>query len=213
MRTLEGTLHGSSSRSSSQSAASYPSPRLSVMDPPPAAPLPKLRRINRSETYSRWVKLLLCDIAASLRVIPEYAPRSTFFLHGHPVRWVHVVGTVTRVNEYEKRVVFTIDDGSGQTMDAVAQRSEMKTSIPKMHSIIKARGQLELVHGAFQMQIKELGTGLTLDDQAQFWVQAAESHERLLKQKDDHNVKHVKRQKQGKRKERSEKQQRPSEPS
>ncbi|KAK6353662.1 hypothetical protein TWF696_005624 [Orbilia brochopaga] len=153
----------------------------SAMDPLPA---PRRRKINRSETYTRWVKLLLCDIAASLRCIPEYAPESTFFINEHPIRWVHVVGTIICINEQEKRIIYTIDDGSGQTMDAVVHRADaakMK-GVPKLHSVVKAKGQLELVYGAFQMKVILLQTGLTLEDQAQFWVEAAETHEKLRKQ-------------------------------
>ncbi|KAF3923608.1 hypothetical protein ABW21_db0203505 [Orbilia brochopaga] len=164
------------------------------MDPLPA---PRRRQINRSETYTRWVKLLLCDIAASLRCIPEYAPESTWFINEHPIRWVHVVGTITCINDQEKRIIYTIDDGSGQTMDAVVKKAD-RTNIqgtPGLHSVIKAKGQLELVYGAFQMKVLQLQTGLTLEDQANFWVEAADTHEKLKKPMIDTPVKHVKKQK------------------
>ncbi|EWC47724.1 hypothetical protein DRE_02924 [Drechslerella stenobrocha 248] len=159
------------------------------MDP---APPPLRREVNRSQTYRKWVKLPLCDIAASLHSFPEYAADSTFFINGHPVRWVYVVGLVTCINDYEKRLVYTIDDGSGQTIDAVVQKSDYQgmRSIPALHSTVKAKGQLELVHGAFQMKVMSLETGLTLDAQVKFWAEASETHEKLKQH--DHTSKHVK---------------------
>ncbi|EPS36330.1 hypothetical protein H072_10151 [Dactylellina haptotyla CBS 200.50] len=146
------------------------------MDPP------RRREVNRAETYKKWVKLHLADITASLASFNEYAHESTFFLNGHPVRWVYVVGTVVAINdEQEKKTVLTIDDGSGQTINAVASRDRIYLkNVPQLlHSTVKAKGQLELLHGAWQMKLMSLEADLSLDDQVKFWKEANQTHDRL----------------------------------
>ncbi|KAK6542312.1 hypothetical protein TWF694_006272 [Orbilia ellipsospora] len=150
------------------------------MDPP------RRRQVNRAETYKKWVKLHLADITASLASYNEYAPESIFFYDGqHPIRWVYIVGTVIGVEEQERRMVFTIDDGSGQTMNAVAQRHATTNTVngvknvPKLHSTVKVKGQLELYHGAWQLKLLELETDLSLEAQVKFWKEANETHDRL----------------------------------
>ncbi|KAF3922303.1 hypothetical protein ABW20_dc0108077 [Dactylellina cionopaga] len=147
------------------------------MDPP------RRREVNKSETYKKWVKLHLADIIASLVSYPEYASELTYFFNGHPIRWVYIVGTVIAIDVQEKKAVYTIDDGSGQTLNAVVMKKELETlkNVPQLHSTVKVKGQLELVHGAWQMKLLELETNLSFDSQVRFWKEANETHDRLAK--------------------------------
>ncbi|KAK6522419.1 hypothetical protein TWF281_002980 [Arthrobotrys megalospora] len=147
------------------------------MDPP------RRRDVNKSPTYKTWMKLHICDITASLvSLSPSFASESTFFFNGHPVRWVTLVGTVTSIDEQEKKILFSIDDGSGQCINAVARRDSMTgKDMPRLHSTVKAKGELELYHDAWQLKLMSLEPDVSFETQVEFWNEANENHARLAK--------------------------------
>ncbi|KAK6330602.1 hypothetical protein TWF718_002800 [Orbilia javanica] len=149
------------------------------MDPP------RRRDVNKSSTYRSWMKLYICDITASLvSLSPSFASESTYFFNGHPIRWVSIVGAVTSIDQGEKVILFSIDDGSGQCMTAVARREKMASKdMPRLHSTVKARGELELYHDAWQLKLMSLELDVSLEAQVKFWDQANENHA-LLTQTD-----------------------------
>ncbi|KAF3264156.1 hypothetical protein EYR41_007622 [Orbilia oligospora] len=127
------------------------------MDPP------RRRDVNKSSTYKSWMKLYICDITASLvSLSPSFDSESTYSFNGHPIRWISIVGTVTSIDEHEKKVLFSIDDGSGQCINA-------------------ARGELELYHDAWQLKLTSLELDAPLEAQIKFWTEANENHARLAK--------------------------------
>ncbi|RVD90402.1 uncharacterized protein DFL_001368 [Arthrobotrys flagrans] len=144
---------------------------------------PRRRDVNKSPTYKSWMKLYICDITASLVSLSlSFASESTYFLNGHPVRWISIVGTVTSIDEHEKKISFSIDDGSGQCINAVAWRDSMTgKDMPRLHSTVKARGELELYHDAWQLKLISLELDVSLEAQVKFWDEANENHARLAK--------------------------------
>lgn len=101
-----------------------------------------------SSTYFSWVKLTASDIHHSLRSRPGFAshdnnlsyqrttsanPASVYFYLNHPVQFVCVVGIVIAFAEYERLWVFTVDDGSGATIDVICRKPEK----PEQHEEYK----------------------------------------------------------------------------
>ncbi|KAK6342236.1 hypothetical protein TWF730_001713 [Orbilia blumenaviensis] len=155
------------------------------MDPP------RRRDVNKSPTYRSWMKLYISDITASLQSLsPAFASESTFFLNGnshHPVRWIYIIGTITCIDEqHDKKIIFTIDDGSGQSINAVARRDRITTkNMPPLHSTVKAKGELELYHDAWRLNLKSLDLDIPFEAQVKFWNEANENHAHLLLEKTD----------------------------
>ncbi|KAF3107467.1 hypothetical protein TWF102_000383 [Orbilia oligospora] len=147
------------------------------MDPP------RRRDVNKSSTYKSWMKLYICDITASLvSLSPSFDSESTYSFNGHPIRWISIVGTVTSIDEHEKKILFSIDDGSGQCINAVARKDSMTSKdMPRLHSTVKARGELELYHDAWQLKLTSLELDAPLEAQIKFWTEANENHARLAK--------------------------------
>ena len=158
------------------------------MDPP------RRRDVNKSSTYNSWMKLYICDITASLVSLgPSFNSESIYFFNGHPIRWISIVGTVTSIDEHEKKILFSIDDGSGQCITAVARRDSMTSKdMPRLHSTVKVKGELELYHDAWQLKLMSLELDAPLEAQIMFWNKANENHALLAKadarKRSKHNV-------------------------
>ncbi|OCT44302.1 OB-fold nucleic acid binding protein [Cladophialophora carrionii] len=99
-----------------------------------------------SATWSKWVKLTCHDVHSVLKPHDEFStvttsngrdldePSSTYgrkdlplllFYLNHPIQFVQVIGVVVVLEEYfEKFWLFTVDDGSGATVDVTFPKPE-----------------------------------------------------------------------------------------
>lgn len=48
--------------------------------------------------------------------------QNTYFHHNHPLRWVRLVGVIVALDVYPNRVVMTLDDSSGLTIDIFCRK-------------------------------------------------------------------------------------------
>ncbi|KAL1842925.1 hypothetical protein VTJ49DRAFT_3713 [Mycothermus thermophilus] len=71
-----------------------------------------------SPTINRWCHLRIADIWA-LRTHPGFQGQDVYFHLNHPIKWVRIAGVVVAVDERETRHFYTIDDGSGATLECV----------------------------------------------------------------------------------------------
>ncbi|KAJ4293789.1 hypothetical protein N0V88_005299 [Collariella sp. IMI 366227] len=71
-----------------------------------------------SPTINRWCHLRIADIFA-LNSHPGFQGQDVYFHHNHPIKWARVSGIVVAVDERETRHFYTIDDGSGATLECV----------------------------------------------------------------------------------------------
>ncbi|KAL2119621.1 hypothetical protein VTJ04DRAFT_6582 [Mycothermus thermophilus] len=71
-----------------------------------------------SPTINRWCHLRIADIWA-LRAHHGFQGQDVYFHLNHPIKWVRIAGVVVAVDERETRHFYTIDDGSGATLECV----------------------------------------------------------------------------------------------
>ncbi|KAH6843017.1 hypothetical protein B0I37DRAFT_209846 [Chaetomium sp. MPI-CAGE-AT-0009] len=71
-----------------------------------------------SPTINRWCHFRITDIWA-LRSHPGFRGQDVYFHLNHPIKWVRISGVVVAVDEHEKMHIYTIDDGSGATLECL----------------------------------------------------------------------------------------------
>ncbi|KAH6640565.1 hypothetical protein F5144DRAFT_560864 [Chaetomium tenue] len=71
-----------------------------------------------SPTINRWCHFRIADIWA-LRSHPGFRGQDVYFHLNHPIKWVRISGVVVAVEEREKMHFYTIDDGSGETLECI----------------------------------------------------------------------------------------------
>lgn len=125
-----------------------PSPSSKSTATPEELTLYPAYTFKASATWFKWVKLTAHDIHSALKPHQKYAadittalavppdrrpyggrgrddnPLLLFYLN-HPIQFVQVIGVVVALDEYfEKFWLFTVDDGSGATIDVTCQKPE-----------------------------------------------------------------------------------------
>ncbi|KAF3932365.1 hypothetical protein ABW19_dt0200931 [Dactylella cylindrospora] len=144
---------------------------------------PRRRDINRSPIYKKWVKLHLVDIFSTLKCIQEYTPDSIYFFNNHPVRWIQIFGLVITKEEQEKRILYTIDDGSGYVINAIVKRNYnaiLDARLPKVQEMVKIKGTLEIAHEEFQMKVLKIEGVTGFEEQVGFWKEANRIRDEIL---------------------------------
>ncbi|TLD28794.1 hypothetical protein PspLS_03246 [Pyricularia sp. CBS 133598] len=71
-----------------------------------------------SPTIHRWCHLRAADVAA-LTMHPGFEGQNLYFHTNHPIKWVRIAGVIVAIDEYNIRRIYTVDDGSGVTMECV----------------------------------------------------------------------------------------------
>ncbi|GAB1315832.1 CST complex subunit Stn1 N-terminal domain-containing protein [Madurella fahalii] len=71
-----------------------------------------------SPTINRWCHLRVADIFG-LTSHPGFRGQDIYLHLNHPIKWVRIAGVVVAVNDRESKRIYTIDDGSGATIDCV----------------------------------------------------------------------------------------------
>ncbi|KAH0553462.1 hypothetical protein GP486_006469 [Trichoglossum hirsutum] len=78
---------------------------------------------SASPTYGVWAKLTAADVHR-LSERKEFVAQNIYFYLNHPIRWVCVTGVVVAVDEYDRRTVLSLDDGSGEGIEAVCEKPQ-----------------------------------------------------------------------------------------
>ncbi|KAK2074664.1 hypothetical protein P8C59_008852 [Phyllachora maydis] len=73
-----------------------------------------------SPTLGRWCYFQAADVQA-LQSLPGFEGQGFYFHLNHPVKWVRIAGVVVGVDEYPGRHIYTVDDGSGATIECVVR--------------------------------------------------------------------------------------------
>ncbi|KAK4665966.1 endo-1,3-beta glucanase [Podospora pseudopauciseta] len=71
-----------------------------------------------SPTAGRWCHLQAADIAA-LTFNPGFEGQDVYFYLNHPIKWARIAGVVVAIQEFAHRIIYTIDDSSGATIECV----------------------------------------------------------------------------------------------
>ncbi|AEO64125.1 99926bca-d9f9-4247-a565-df7e8426406a [Thermothielavioides terrestris] len=71
-----------------------------------------------SPTINRWCHFRIADIWR-LRCHPGFQGQDVYFHLNHPIKWIRISGVVVAITEREKKHFYTIDDGSGATLECV----------------------------------------------------------------------------------------------
>ena len=77
---------------------------------------------SQSPTFHTWVKLTAADVHA-LKAREGFEGQKIYFHLNHPIKWIRLVGVVVALDEYEKRWIATVDDGSGATVEIACAKA------------------------------------------------------------------------------------------
>ncbi|KAL9103589.1 MAG: hypothetical protein Q9163_001391 [Psora crenata] len=77
-----------------------------------------------SPTYNSWVRLTATDVLA-LKEREGFEGQNLYFHLNHPIRWIRLVGVIVAFDILPSRFIFTLDDSSGETIDAICERSKV----------------------------------------------------------------------------------------
>ncbi|KAI4114997.1 MAG: hypothetical protein LQ345_004321 [Seirophora villosa] len=75
-----------------------------------------------SATYNTWARLTATDVHA-LHARSGFEGQNTYFHLNHPIRWVRLVGVVVAFDVYPNRLIMTLDDSSGLTIDIFCRKA------------------------------------------------------------------------------------------
>ena len=112
---------------------------------------------------------------------PLLLGQNVFFHLNHPIKWVRIAGVVVACAEYYGRRVYTVDDGSGATLECSVpppkqQQQKQKTEhfavIDTPGTVVDVRGELRWFRDAFQMHVVRLTVLRTTQLEAAFWAKA-----------------------------------------
>ena len=184
---------------------------------PPPAPRPSLTFYpaychQASPTYFTWVKLTASDVHSLLRSRPgadktfghvsrKNEGQLLFYLN-HPVQFVCLVGVVVAFDEYfDKFWLFTLDDGSGATIDVQCRKPEkvkengatqevgartrhrdeqgIEDDDPRVKvissldigSVVKVKGTIGMFRDVRQISLERIIVVLDTNAEVQFWDQ------------------------------------------
>jgi hypothetical protein len=138
---------------------------------------------HHSPTYTAWARLTCADLQHRLVRRPDYAVSDLWFFAqtNHPIRWVRVVGIVVAIDEWETRTQFTIDDGSGEVMDAITWNTSRfrdpgqgdikapNLAGVRVGAVVKAKGSVGEFRGRRQMGLRKCEVLKGTDDEVKAW--------------------------------------------
>ncbi|CAK7242237.1 MAG: endo-1,3-beta glucanase [Sporothrix thermara] len=133
-----------------------------------------------SPTLNCWCPMRICDVVQLVRYA-DFDGQNVFFHLNHPIKWVRIAGVVVACAEYYGRRVYTVDDGSGATLECSVpppkqQQQKQKTEhfavIDTPGTVVDVRGELRWFRDAFQMHVVRLTVLRTTQLEAAFWAKA-----------------------------------------
>ncbi|KAI4203316.1 MAG: hypothetical protein LQ350_002013 [Teloschistes chrysophthalmus] len=68
--------------------------------------------------------------------------QNLYFLLNHPIRWVRLVGVIVAFDPYPNRVVMTLDDSSGSTIEIYCKKDPIKK--PVVDTTVDSNGVIQL---------------------------------------------------------------------
>ncbi|KAK0743102.1 hypothetical protein B0T18DRAFT_329227 [Schizothecium vesticola] len=155
-----------------------------------------------SPTVGKWCHLRAADVAA-LSSHPGFGGQNVFFHRNHPIQWVRISGIVTAIDEFAGRRAYTIDDGSGATMEChvllseVAKTREAITLETKPNvsatpakiivttpintgDIIDVKGTIRIYRDMKQIKAEKMVLVRTTEQEVQFWEKVVKLRREVL---------------------------------
>lgn len=134
---------------------------------------------------------------------PSSPGQNVFFHRNHPIQWVRVSGIVTAIDEFAGRRAYTIDDGSGATMEChvllseVAKSSDAITLETKPNAsaapakiivmtpintgdIIDVKGTIRVYRDMKQIKAEKMVLVRTTEQEVQFWEKVVKLRREVL---------------------------------
>ncbi|KAK0742340.1 hypothetical protein B0T21DRAFT_409161 [Apiosordaria backusii] len=150
-----------------------------------------------SPTIGRWCHLQATDIAA-LTFNPGFEGQDVYFYLNHPIKWARIAGVVVAIQEFAHRIIYTIDDSSGATIECVvatppqfpavtnykntpanANTSADGRPLPKVDGpidvghIIDIKGGITVFRDVKQIRAEKVTHLRTTEQEAVFWEKIA----------------------------------------
>ncbi|KAK4180261.1 hypothetical protein QBC36DRAFT_36902 [Triangularia setosa] len=149
-----------------------------------------------SPTIGRWCHLRAADIAA-LTFNPGFEGQDIYFYLNHPIKWARIAGVVVAIQEFAHRIIYTIDDSSGATIECVVATApqfpavtnyknptDPNTStdgkpLPKTDGpidvghIIDIKGVISVFRSVKQIRAEKVAHLRTTEQEAVFWEKIA----------------------------------------
>ncbi|KAL8741136.1 MAG: hypothetical protein Q9184_008420 [Pyrenodesmia sp. 2 TL-2023] len=85
-----------------------------------------------------------------------YSGQNTYFHLNHPIRWIRLVGVIVALDVYPNRVVMTLDDSSGLTIDVFC-RKEVNNALA-LNTAVESHQTINLNNGSRYVENKHTYT-------------------------------------------------------
>ncbi|CAK7221437.1 endo-1,3-beta glucanase [Sporothrix curviconia] len=144
-----------------------------------------------SPTLNRWCPMRIADVVKLVQYA-DFEGQNVFFHLNHPVKWVRITGVVVACAEYYGRRVYTVDDGSGATIECSVpaskqqqqqqqqqrqqqgqgQQQQLLPVIDHPGTVVDVKGELRTFRNAFQIHVVKLAVLRATQQEVQFWAKA-----------------------------------------
>ncbi|CAK7201453.1 endo-1,3-beta glucanase [Sporothrix eucalyptigena] len=140
-----------------------------------------------SPTLNKWCPMRISDVVKLVQYA-DFEGQNVFFHLNHPIKWVRIAGVVVACSDYYGRRVYTVDDGSGATIECsvpapkpVQKRSDqqqalqpaLEPAIPMIDTpgtVVEIKGELRTFRDDFQIQVIRLAVLRATQQEVQFWA-------------------------------------------
>ncbi|KAL8694386.1 MAG: hypothetical protein Q9218_000952 [Villophora microphyllina] len=94
-----------------------------------------------SKTYNTWARLTASNVH-TLEARNGYEGQNLYFHLNHPIRWVRLAGVIVAFDDYSNRIVMTLDDSSGSTIELFCRKETPNNAV--VDTAVDAYGNIKL---------------------------------------------------------------------
>ncbi|CAK7272455.1 endo-1,3-beta glucanase [Sporothrix epigloea] len=133
-----------------------------------------------SPTLNRWCPMRIAEVLKLVQYA-DFAGQNVFFHLNHPIKWVRIAGVVVACAEYYGRRVYTVDDGSGATIEcsvpAPDRQQHHLAPVPVVNHpgiVVDLKGGLRIFRDTFQIEVVKLAVLRATQQEMRFWAKVQE---------------------------------------
>lgn len=155
-----------------------------------------------SPTLNRWCPMRIAEVLKLVQYAdfagePGFSPRrfylwsppadllatgqNVYFHLNHPIKWVRIAGVVVACADYSGRRIYTVDDGSGATIEcsvpAPDRQQHHLAPVPVVNNpgiVVDVKGELRIFRDTLQIQVVKLTVLRGTQQELRFWAKLQE---------------------------------------
>ncbi|CAK7565506.1 MAG: endo-1,3-beta glucanase [Sporothrix epigloea] len=133
-----------------------------------------------SPTLNRWCPMRIAEVLKLVQYA-DFAGQNVYFHLNHPIKWVRIAGVVVACADYSGRRIYTVDDGSGATIEcsvpAPDRQQHHLAPVPVVNNpgiVVDVKGELRIFRDTLQIQVVKLTVLRGTQQELRFWAKLQE---------------------------------------